>query len=194
MNRKPLWIRPEGLFAFEEVLMTEKTRFWQDLKSGRLASMVKESSKGQSLSNSQEVYNVLKPMFAEEDDVEKVHFIFLDGQNKILTIENLFSGSITASSIYPREIVKRLIHLKASAFIMAHNHPSGDTKPSGEDKSITIKVAIAAASIDVQLHDHIIVGDGYHSMADSGWLRGVSKRFSNLLKSEPSRKGGGHHD
>ncbi|MBU4000587.1 DNA repair protein RadC [Patescibacteria group bacterium] len=166
--------------------MTEKSKFWKDLKSGRFVSMVKESSKKQSISNSQEVYNIMKPLFAEDDDVEKVYFLFLDAQNKILSIENLFSGSLTASSIYPREIVKRLIHLKASAFIMVHNHPSGDIKPSAEDKSITMKVGVAAASIDVQLHDHLIIGEGFHSMADTGWLRGVSKQFSNLLKSEPA--------
>ncbi len=176
----------------KEVLMTEESKFWEDLKSGRFVSMVKESSKGQSVSSSLEVYNISKPLFAEQDDIEKVYFIFLDAQNKVLAIENLFSGSIAVSSIYPREIVKRVIHFKASAFIMVHNHPSGDIKPSAEDKSITIKVGIAAASIDVQLHDHIIIGNGYHSMADTGWLKGVSKRFSNLLKSEPPQKGGTH--
>ena len=161
------------------------SRFWEDLKSGRFVSMVKESSKGQSVSSSQEVYNILKPLFAEQDDVEKVYFIFLDAQNKILSIENLFTGTISASTVYPREVVKRLLALKSCGFIMAHNHPSGDINPSIEDKSITIKIAMAAASIDVQLHDHIIIGDGYHSMADTGWLKGVSSRFSNLLKSEP---------
>jgi len=169
--------------------MNDKAKFWNDLTSGRFVTMVKESSKGQSLSNSLQAYHVLKPLFAEEDDVEKVYFIFLDGQNKVLGIENLFSGSIMASYIYPREVVKRLIHLKATAFVMAHNHPSGDIQPSREDRSITIKVGIAAASIDVQLHDHLIVGDGYHSMADSGWLKTVTRQFSNLLKSEPSLKG-----
>jgi DNA repair protein RadC len=164
--------------------MTNESEFWDALKSGCFVSMVKESSKGQAVSNSQEVYNVLKPVFAEEDDIEKVYIIFLDARNKMLAIENLFSGSITSSSIYPREIVKRLIHLKASAFIMAHNHPSGHIEPSAEDKSITLKVGIAAASIDVQFHDHIIIGDGYHSMADSGWLKDVSSRFSELLRGE----------
>ena len=166
--------------------MNDKLQFWQDLKSGRFVSMVKESAKGQRLSNSQEVYNVLKPMFAEEDDIEKVYIIFMDAQNKILAIEKLFSGSITASSIYPREIVKRLIFLKATAFVMAHNHPSDDLNPSAEDKSITIKVGIAAASIDVSFHDHIIIGDGYHSMADTGWLKEVSRTYSSLFKSEAS--------
>jgi DNA repair protein RadC len=172
--------------------MSEKSQFWEDLKSGRFVSMVKESAKGQSLANSQEAYNVLKPMLTEEDDVEKVYIILLDAQNKILAIEKIFSGSITASAIYPREIIKRIIQLKASAFLIGHNHPSGDINPSAEDQSITIKVGIAAASIDVIFHDHIIIGDGYHSMADTGWLKKVSSRFSDLLKPEPHFKGGGH--
>jgi len=166
--------------------MNDTLQFWQDLKSGHFVSMVKEAAKGKRLSNSQEVYNVLKPMLAEEDDVEKVYIIFLDAQNKILAIEKLFSGSITAASIYPREIVKRLINLKASAFVMAHNHPSTDTTPSAEDKSITIKVGIAAASIDVAFHDHIIIGDGYHSMADNGWLKKITNRYSSLFRSKPT--------
>jgi len=165
-----------------EVDMNDSMQFWEDLKSGRFVSMVKESSKGKSLSNSQEVYNVFKPIFEEEDDVEKVYIIFLDTKNKILAIENVFSGTIAASAIYTREIVKRLIQLKASAFVMTHNHPSGDTTPSAEDLSITLKAGIAAASIDVTLHDHIIIGNGYHSMADSGWLKNVSSRFSDIIR------------
>jgi DNA repair protein RadC len=169
--------------------MDDNAKFWKDLTSGRFATMVKESSKGQSLSNSLEAYNVLKPLFAKEDDVEKMYFIFLDSQNKILGIESLFSGTLQSCSIYTRELVKRLIGKKAAAFVAAHNHPSGDVTPSPEDKSISIKVGIAAASIDVQFHDHLIVGDGYHSMADSGWLKNVTRQFSNLLKSQPSMKG-----
>ena len=161
-----------------------KIQFWEDLKSGRFVSMVKESSKGKSLSNSMEVYNILKPVFSKEEDVEKVYFIFLDARNKILSIENLFSGTLTSSAIYTREIVKRVIYLKANAFLMAHNHPTGDTTPSADDKSITIKVKIAAASIDVKFHDHIIIRNGYHSMADSGWLEKISKRFSSHLTPE----------
>jgi DNA repair protein RadC len=166
--------------------MNDKLQFWQDLKSGRFASMVKESARGQRLSNSREAYNVLKPMLAENDDIEKVYVIFLDAQNKILAIEKMFSGSITAASIYNREIVKRLIQLKASAFVMAHNHPSADTTPSAEDKYITIKIGIAAASIDVAFHDHIIIGDGYYSMADNGWLKEITNKFSKLLRAKPT--------
>ncbi|MFC1488942.1 RadC family protein [Thermodesulfobacteriota bacterium] len=164
--------------------------FWEDLKSGLFASMVKEASKGQSVSNSREVYNILKPLFTEHDDVETIYCIFLDAKNNILAIEKMFSGSLTAATVYPREIIKRLIALKASSFVMAHNHPSGDIKPSTEDRSVTIKIGIAAASIDTSFHDHMIIGDGYHSMADSGWLRKVSSRFSDVLKSEMQWEGG----
>ena len=160
----------------------QKTTFWEDLKSGRFASMVKESAKGQRLSNSNEVYHILKPLFAEVDDVETVYGIFLDSNNRILAIEKLFTGSISTASIYTRELVKHLIRHKATAFLLAHNHPSGQTTPSAEDKSITMKIGIAAASIDVSFHDHIIIGDGYYSMADNGWMKTVYERFNNLLK------------
>ncbi|MDA9762238.1 JAB domain-containing protein [Desulfobacterales bacterium] len=155
--------------------------FWNDLKSGRFASMVKDSAKGKPLSNSGEAYNILKPMFAEEDDIEKAYFIFMDAKNNILAIENLFKGTITASAIYPREIIKRAIILKSTAFIMAHNHPSGDTNPSSEDEFITRKITLAASSIDVQFHDHIIIGEGYHSMADSGLLSRLKSDFNKVL-------------
>ena len=170
--------------------LVQETQFWNDLKSGRFVSMVKEASRGQAVNNSQEVYNIMKPMFAEEDDVEKVYFIFLDAQNRILAIEKLFTGSITASTIYTRELVKHILANRSSAIVVVHNHPSGATNPSLEDKSISMKVGIAAASIDVCFHDHIIIGDGYHSMADTGWLKTVSRRFSDHLN--PSLKGGGH--
>jgi len=161
--------------------MNNPSTFWQDLKSGHFVSMVKEASQGQTLSDSREVYNVMKPMFAEKDDVESVYCIFLNARNRILAIEKVFSGSISASAIYPRELVKRILALKSTAIVMVHNHPSGCVEPSNEDKSITTKVAIALFSIDSTLHDHIIIGDGFHSMADSGLLNTVKSKFNNLL-------------
>ncbi len=161
--------------------MNNQSTFWEDLKSGHFVSMVKEKSQGQTLSNSREVYNVMKPLFAENDDVETVYFIFLNAKNRILAIEKLFSGTISASAVYPREVIKRVIELKSSLVIMAHNHPSGDIEPSFEDKAITVIIAFALASINVELHDHIIIGDGFHSMADSGYLQSVRNRFINLL-------------
>jgi len=155
--------------------------FWQHLKSGKFARMVKEESKGRELSSPHEVFNIVKPIFAEKDDVERLYCIFLDTRNHILSIEKMFSGSLTSSSIYPREIVKRVIALKAGAVVMTHNHPSGHTKPSNEDKMITRKVGIALESIDVKLHDHIIIGDTYLSMADDGFIKQVTEQFNKFL-------------
>jgi DNA repair protein RadC len=161
--------------------MDYSSTFWEDLKSGHFVSMVKETSQGQTLSNSQEVYNVMKPLFAENDDVETVYCIFLNTKNRILAIEKMFSGTISSSAIYPRELVKRIIALKSSAIVLTHNHPSGFVEPSPEDKAITIRMAIAVASIDVTLHDHIIIGDGFYSMADKGMLKSVRSRYDDLL-------------
>ena len=161
--------------------MNNSKTFWKDLKSGHFVSMVKEASQGQTLSNSQEVYNVMKPLFAENDDVETVYCIFLNAKNRILAIEKMFSGTISSSVIYPRELIKRVIALKSTAIVLTHNHPSGFVEPSIEDKAITVRMAIAVASIDVALHDHIIIGQGFHSMADSGWLKSVRSRYDDLL-------------
>ena len=163
---------------------SDPCQFWEDLKSGRFASMVKETSKGQSVSNSQEVYNIMKPLFVEHDDVEAIYCIFMDAKNKIICIEKMFSGSISCSPIYPREILKCLIRNKANGLIMAHNHPSGDVIPSPEDKCIPVRVGFALACVDASLHDHMIIGNGYFSMADSGWIQRVSRKFKSVMEAQ----------
>ena len=162
--------------------MNGKKQFWDDLKSGKFVSMVKESSKGKALASSMEVFNIMKPLFVAEDDVEKMYFIFTDQKNRILSIENLFTGSISSSAVYPREIIKKILILKANGIVMCHNHPSGDAYPSSEDRLITYRVLVAALSIDVQVHDHIIIGEGYYSMADEGVLRDIRGKINTFLK------------
>ncbi len=159
-----------------------KDQFWQDLRSGKFAVMVKESSHGQTVSNSAEVYNVLKPLVAKHDDIEVMYGIFLDAKNTILEIQELSRGTLTASAVYPREIVKKVLSIKAAALILAHNHPSGNTEPSPEDKDITARIGLILHSIGVALHDHNIIGDGYYSMADSGLIRAIQDRFHKTLK------------
>ncbi len=160
--------------------MTENT-FWRDLTSGKFAQMVREETRGERLTNPQEVYNVMKPLFAENNDVEAVYCIFLDGKNCIISIDKMFVGSISSAVIYPRELIKRVIALRACAAVMAHNHPSGSTDPSTDDRRITKMIAMALATIDVQLLDHVIVGDGYTSMADRGFITAVTEEFKRLL-------------
>ncbi|MBN2059916.1 MAG: DNA repair protein RadC [Deltaproteobacteria bacterium] len=159
-----------------------KEQFWEKLISGEFVSMVRESSKGRTLKSSLEAYNILKPLFADEDDVERMFFIFMDQKNQIISTETLFRGSIAGSAIYPREVIKQIIRLKANAIVMAHNHPSGDTYPSQEDKSITFRVMLATSVIDVNLLDHIIIGVSYYSMADEGIIKTMKNQLNDFMK------------
>jgi len=96
-------------------------------------------------------------------------------------IEKIADGTISHSVIYPREIIKRILALKAAGVVFVHNHPSGDTEPSREDKNITMKLATVLSSMDVDLLDHVIVGDNYHSMADSGYIASMNTRMRDLV-------------
>jgi len=159
----------------------EITSFWEDLKSGHFASMIKESSKGNVLSNGLEVFNIMKPIFARHDDVEKMFCIFMDSKNKIIKIEKLFSGTIATAAVYPREIVKRVIELKATAIILTHNHPSGSTTPSTEDFMITAQIHAALTSINVALHDHLIIGKDFYSLAENGFLEKTKQKYQDFI-------------
>lgn len=146
----------------------DQNKFWDELKSGKFASMVKESMKGKTLKSSTEVYNILKPLFAKEDDVEQFFCIFLDTKSRVIAIEKLFSGSLNCTMVHNREILKKVLKHKALSIIIAHNHPSGDTEPSQEDYDVTDQIKLAMEAIEGKLCDHIIVGDGYRSLSDDG--------------------------
>jgi len=84
--------------------------------------------------------------------------VFLDAQNRLLTLEELFRGSLTQTSVYPRDVVKRALDLHAAAVILAHNHPSGVCEPSRADEHLTTTLKNALALVDVRVLDHLIVG------------------------------------
>jgi DNA repair protein RadC len=155
--------------------------FWQDLKSGKFTSMIKESSKGNAVSNAREGFNIMKPFYASQDDIEKMYCIFMDAKNKILKIEILFSGTIATAAVYPREIVKRVLELKATAIILSHNHPSGDITPSSSDFAITTRIQAALTSIDVALHDHLIIGQDFYSFAEQGFLEKTKQEYQDFI-------------
>ena len=97
--------------------------------------------------------------------------IFLDAQNRLLAMEEMFRGTLTQTSVYPREVALRALHHQASAVVLAHNHPSGTVQPSRADEALTQTLKAALALLDVRVLDHIIVGDGDPlSMAEYGWL------------------------
>lgn len=126
----------------------------------------------------------MTPLMAGEDDVEQLWAIFLNAKNRIIAIEKLSTGTLTAASVYPREVVKAAIAKKAAALVVAHNHPSNDPTPSPEDREITIRLAVALKTIEVVLHDHIVVaGDRYQSMTDMGFMQRVLEAFGKILNS-----------
>ena len=93
--------------------------------------------------------------------------IYLNGCNEIIDMEELFQGSLTSSVVYHREVIKKVIKRNAAALVFVHNHPSGDLNPSNEDINITKKLKEAASTIDVKVHDHILIaGNDYYSFAD----------------------------
>lgn len=97
--------------------------------------------------------------------------LFLDSQNRLLALEEMFRGTLTQTSVYPREVVLRALHHQAGAVILAHNHPSGSVQPSHADRSLTATLKAALALIDVHVLDHIIVAPGVaHSMAEGGQI------------------------
>ncbi|MEY4265609.1 MAG: hypothetical protein RIS90_144 [Pseudomonadota bacterium] len=97
--------------------------------------------------------------------------LFLDVQNRLLAMEELFRGTLTQTSVYPREVVLRALHHQASAVVLAHNHPSGTVQPSRADEHLTQTLKTTLALIDVRVLDHVIVAPGLAlSMAEQGLL------------------------
>ncbi len=97
--------------------------------------------------------------------------LFLDAQNRLLALEELFRGTLTQTSVYPREVALRALHHQASGVVLAHNHPSGTVQPSRADEALTQTLKAALALLDVRVLDHIIVAPGQAlSMAEQGLL------------------------
>ena len=91
-------------------------------------------------------------------ETEQFRVLFLDRKNTVIADEEQASGTVDHVPVYPREIVKRALELQASALILVHNHPSGDPTPSGEDRTMTQKIAAAADALGIVLHDHLVIG------------------------------------
>jgi DNA repair protein RadC len=97
--------------------------------------------------------------------------LFLDAQHRLIVLEELFRGTLTQTSVYPREVVVRALHHQAAAVVLSHNHPSGSIEPSRADEALTQTLRAALALVDVRVLDHVIVSTGQgFSMAEAGVL------------------------
>jgi DNA repair protein RadC len=103
--------------------------------------------------------------------IERVRVLYLNSKNQLVLDEIASEGSIDQSAIYTREIIKRAMDLGATAIILVHNHPSGDSAPSRQDIVMTREIIDTAKKLGIAVHDHVIVGkDGFSSMRSAGLL------------------------
>lgn len=102
---------------------------------------------------------------------EQFRVVFLNTQNEIIEIEVIHEGTIDQAVVYPRKVMERALYHKAAALIFVHNHPGGKVRPSYADKEITTSLVSAAKSMDIEVHDHFIIGkEGFFSFRDSGLI------------------------
>ena len=104
--------------------------------------------------------------------------LFLNRKNELISDQDMFFGSLTGSAVYPREVMTRALEVKAAGLVFVHNHPSGDPKPSAEDRRLTRDLVWAAQLLMIQVLDHVIIGNNaYYSFADEGQIKLFIKEY-----------------
>jgi DNA repair protein RadC len=129
------------------------------------------------LDEPRKVWNLISSE-ALSESVEKVWVLCLDRKNRLLRLESVTSGTATSSLVHPREVFRPAIRWGATAVILAHNHPSGDPSPSSSDLNVTRKILDASKCVDLDFHDHVIIGEktkcpnglGYYSFSENGFM------------------------
>ena len=125
---------------------------------------------GTVITQSQTVFDRYYPLLRDlRRELFKV--ILLDAKHAVIREKTISEGSLTSSLVHPREVFNEAVRESAAAVICLHNHPSGDPKPSKEDRALTARLQEAGDILGVQVLDHLIIGDGrYVSFADEGWM------------------------
>jgi DNA repair protein RadC len=112
---------------------------------------------------------------------EVMTVIFLDSSHAIIDSEIVAEGTLNVNTVYPREIIKRALEFHAAALIVAHNHPSGSLRPSTQDIKLTKTLALLCSYMQLQLLDHLIIGDGSYSFADHGLMDTVKEECRTAM-------------
>ena len=127
-------------------------------------------AKGEAITDKHLAQHALQTLLQSREH-EVFAMLFLDNQHRILAYEELFRGTLSSASVYPREVVKRALALNAAALMLVHNHPSGYPEPSRADIEITLRLQDALALVDIRILDHLVVGtEGVVSLAERGNL------------------------
>jgi len=131
---------------------------------------VAEQFQREALCSPQAVRQYLRSQFALQT-FESFMVLFLDVKNRLINCEEMFRGTLTHTSVYPREVVKAALRRNAAAVILAHNHPSGVAEPSEADLRLTGALVQALSLVDIRVLDHFVVaGSQVHSFAENGQL------------------------
>lgn len=123
-----------------------------------------------SLNTADDVFNLL---VASLKDLDREHFIalLLDNRHRLLEIETISIGSLDASIVHPRELFKSCVRRSAAGVVVVHNHPSGDPRPSLEDKLVTKRLIEGGKLLGIKILDHVIIGgNSFYSMKEHGLL------------------------
>lgn len=114
---------------------------------------------------------------------EILEVIFLDSSHAVLGTKTVAEGTLNVNAVYPREIIKSALDYHAAAIILAHNHPSGSLTPSKSDIKLTRSLFLLCSGMQIQLLDHIIIGDGHYSFADNGEMATIASACKKTLAS-----------
>ncbi|MGB9988571.1 RadC family protein [Pseudoduganella rhizocola] len=133
-------------------------------------ALSEELKAGAALSSPQAVKTYLRAALAGKRH-ESFHVLFLDVKNRLIEARELFRGTLTHTSVYPREVVREALARNAAAVMLAHNHPSGTPEPSESDLLLTRALVQALALVDIRVLDHFVVaGSRVHSFAEHGQI------------------------
>ena len=149
---------PEELLKFKGI--TERVvHEFLTIRAAALRLGQSKILKGDLLANWNDLVVYCRTKMAE-NKIEEFHVLFLDKQNRIIADEIMGRGTVDHTPVYTREVMKRALALNATAVIIAHNHPSGDSSPSQADIDMTYKLRDLARQFNIALHDHLIVARG----------------------------------
>lgn len=142
------------------------------------------------MSSSEEVASLINSILAKETNIERdkehLYVIGLDAQNIVKYVDLVFLGSLTKCETHPREIFRLAILRGCNSIIVAHNHPSGNTRPSKQDHDITLILSSAGELLSIKVLDHVIVGNGYYSFNRTGlYLENSQFLGESLLRNAP---------
>jgi DNA repair protein RadC len=140
--------------------------------------------KKNALNNSKALFDYLYHTIRDKRR-ECFQVVFLDAKNRVIGTHTLFEGTLTASAIYPREVVLAALNHNAAALIFAHNHPSGDPMPSVDDMTITRQLVFASRVMGITVHEHLVIGNNrYFSFADQGYIARMNREFDKITRTQ----------